>query len=377
MRHADPGVEEAAVELDRLLEVLARHLEFLAVEVVGAHRKPAHGVRGVVFHQVVRAVVELPREAEVQQAGRVDGQNLETEGIALYGLQAQLVGGWNLVVLVQSLSPDAQNADVFLRHQHFEDVLLPHLLLRAHLRHLLHLLDLREVNLAQPLVFGGEGKRGQEVFLLGAGDELAVDEAVEGFYVGGVFLDAFLVGVDGHEFVVLGFEAVGADEGLAALHLAVAVGVVELHFEDGEALVVLLVEEEGAGGEQLEADVVAEHLVLQEERVHLFEVAVPEVALAQQVHRRDVPAQRHQLVAEKYGVRVVMHVQIVHRQLVQSPQALVPQHRRRKVLQLGEVMLGVRPVVRLEKLGEEEDPVGLGGGEDGGLSCFFAHLNLN
>jgi len=123
---------------------------------------------------------------------------------------------------------------------------------------------------------------------------------------------------------------------------------------------------------------VGEQLVVQEERVHLLEVAVAEVALAQQVHRRDVPpAQRHQLVAEKDGVGVVMHVQIVNRQLVQSPQALVAQHRRGKVLQLGEVVLGVRAVVGLQQFCEEEHAVGFGGGEDVRLSRFLAHLNLN
>jgi len=116
VRHADPGVQEAAVQLNRLLEVLARHLEFLAVEVVGAHRKPTHGVRGIVLHQVVRAVVELSREAEVEQAGGVDGQDLEAERVALYCFEAELVGSGNLVVLVESLCPDAENADVFLSH---------------------------------------------------------------------------------------------------------------------------------------------------------------------------------------------------------------------------------------------------------------------
>lgn len=49
MRHADPRIEEAAVQFDGLLEVLPGDLKLLAVEVVGAHGEPADRVRGVVF----------------------------------------------------------------------------------------------------------------------------------------------------------------------------------------------------------------------------------------------------------------------------------------------------------------------------------------
>ena len=41
---------------------------------------------------------------------------------------------------------------------------------------------------------------------------------------------AFLVELDSEEFVLLGFVALCADEGTAALHFAVAVGVFELEF---------------------------------------------------------------------------------------------------------------------------------------------------
>jgi hypothetical protein len=126
------------------------------------------------------------------------------------------------------------------------------------------------------------------LLFLGAGDELAVYQSVECLYVGEIFLDAFGVELDCHEFVFLGLVALGADEGAAALHFAVTVGVLELEFEGGEALFVLFVLEEGAGGQDLETYVVAQQFVLLEEGVHLLEVTVAEVAFAQQVDAGDV-----------------------------------------------------------------------------------------
>jgi hypothetical protein len=43
--HADPREEEALVEDDGFLEVLAGHFVLFAVEVVGADGEPANGVR--------------------------------------------------------------------------------------------------------------------------------------------------------------------------------------------------------------------------------------------------------------------------------------------------------------------------------------------
>jgi hypothetical protein len=55
--HADPREEEALVEDDGFLEVLAGHFVLFAVEVVGADGEPADGVGRVVLYQVVRTVV--------------------------------------------------------------------------------------------------------------------------------------------------------------------------------------------------------------------------------------------------------------------------------------------------------------------------------
>lgn len=69
------------------------------------------------------------------------------------------------------------------------------------------------------------------MFLLSSGHELAVNKTVEGFNVGGVFLNALLIALDSHKFVLLGLVALSADESSAALHLAIAVCVVQLQFE--------------------------------------------------------------------------------------------------------------------------------------------------
>jgi hypothetical protein len=112
--------------------------------------------------------------------------------------------------------------------------------------------------------------------------------------------------------------------------------------------------------------------------VDFLEVPIPEVALAQKVDCRNVAtSESHHLIAEKDGVGVVMHVQVVNCQLVQSPQTLIPQHHRREVLQLCEVMLRVSAVVWLQQFCQKEYSVCFGGCEDGGLLGLFVHLNLN
>lgn len=110
--HADPGKEEAFVEDYCLLEVLASHFVLFAVEVVGAYCEPADGVGGVVFDEVVGAVVELSGEGEVEEAGGVDGEYFEAEGVLFDGFEAEFVGGWDLVVLVECFCAYAKDVCV-------------------------------------------------------------------------------------------------------------------------------------------------------------------------------------------------------------------------------------------------------------------------
>lgn len=72
MCHADPSVKHTLIKNNRFLEVLSRDLIFLAVEVVGAHSEPTHRMRGVVLDQVVRAVIQLTCQAQIQQTGGID-----------------------------------------------------------------------------------------------------------------------------------------------------------------------------------------------------------------------------------------------------------------------------------------------------------------
>jgi hypothetical protein len=119
-------------------------------------------------------------------------------------------------------------------------------------------------------------------------DELTVNEPVECFYICWILLNAFLIRFDGHEFIILRFVALRFDKGSTTLHLLVAVAVIQLHFQGGKALVILLVQEQRTCCQQLEADVVGEQFVLQKERVHLLEVSISEVALAEQIDGSDV-----------------------------------------------------------------------------------------
>lgn len=80
---------------------------------------------------------------------------------------------------------------------------------------------------------------------------------------------------------------------------------------------VLFVVEKGAGGEELEADVVGEEFVLLEEGVDLFEVVVAEVALAQEVEGGDVIlGEGGEFICEEDGVGVVVDVEVIDGEFV-------------------------------------------------------------
>lgn len=97
-----------------------------------------------------------------------------------------------------------------------------------------------------------------------------------------------MIRLNGHQLIVLRLEALSLNESTAAFHLLVTIAVVQLHFQSGQALVILLVQQQGARCQQLEADVVGKKLVLEEEGVHFFEVAVAEVALSKEIDPCDM-----------------------------------------------------------------------------------------
>lgn len=102
--------------------------------------------------------------------------------------------------------------------------------LLSHGWHLVDLFDFCHEDLFEPEIFGGEVKSIQKLFLLRSCDELTVNESIECFYIGWIFLNAFNVLFDCLSFILLGFVALGSDEGLAAFHFAIDIGVVKLHF---------------------------------------------------------------------------------------------------------------------------------------------------
>lgn len=92
MCHSYPSIEEALVEDDCFLKVLPCHLVFLAEEVIGAHCEPADRMRGVVLDQIMRAVIEVADEVEVEQAGGVDWEDFEAKRIFFDSFEAEFIG---------------------------------------------------------------------------------------------------------------------------------------------------------------------------------------------------------------------------------------------------------------------------------------------
>lgn len=62
-------------------------------------------------------VVQLASQSEVEQASGVDGQDFEAKRVSFDGLEAQFIGCWDLVILIESLSSNAEDADVFFGNQ--------------------------------------------------------------------------------------------------------------------------------------------------------------------------------------------------------------------------------------------------------------------
>lgn len=115
--------------------------------------------------------------------------------------------------------------------------------------------------------------------------------------------------------------------------------------------------------------------MLEEERVNLLEIIVPEVALPQQVDGCHVaPRKRYKLVAEEDRIGVVVDVEVVDREIVESAQAFVAQDDGGEGLELNEVVLWVAPVVGLQQLRQEEDPVGLRWSKYCRLLCLSTHI---
>jgi len=75
------------------------------------------------------AIVELPSQAEIEQASRIDWKNLKAQWILFDSFQAEFISCWNLIVLVQCFCFDAQDIDIFLCNQSLKQVLFLYFLI--------------------------------------------------------------------------------------------------------------------------------------------------------------------------------------------------------------------------------------------------------
>jgi hypothetical protein len=148
-----------------------------------------------------------------------------------------------LVILVEGLSSDAEDADVFFGNQQFKDVLLADLFLYD-LHGLFEFFDLGDVDLLQPLVLRREGQRGQQLLLLRAGNQLTVHQPIECLDVGGILLYALLIRLNSHQLVILRLVALRLDIRPAALHLLIAVTTIQLHIQCRQTLLILFIEQQ-------------------------------------------------------------------------------------------------------------------------------------
>ena len=167
----------------------------------------------------------------------------------------------------------------------------------------------------------------------------------------------------------MGLETLGPDKSSAAFHLPIKISILKLELEDIQALIVLLVKEERAGSQDLEADILVEHFVVLEERMDPLVVFVAEVALPHQVHHCDVIiGECQQLVAEEDCVGVIMQVDVLDGELIETLQAFIAEDSGGEGIKFWEKMLEMGAVVGLQDFCHEERPLGFDRGED---SRFF------
>ena len=71
--HSDPGIHEALIEHDGLLEVLSGDFVLFAMEVISTDHEPTDRMCSVVFDQVMGCIIKLSSQAKVQHTGGVNG----------------------------------------------------------------------------------------------------------------------------------------------------------------------------------------------------------------------------------------------------------------------------------------------------------------
>lgn len=85
--------------------------------------------------------------------------------------------------------------------------------------------------------------------------------------------------------------------------------------------------------------------------MHSLVVPVSEVAFAHQVNNSHMIIREcHQLIAEKYGIWVVVQVEVIDGKVIESLKALIAQYRSWECVQFWEEVLRVVSVIGLEQL---------------------------
>ena len=159
-------------------------------------------------------VVKISCLAEVEEAGGIDGKNVETEWIFSDGFEAELMGCWDLIILMICFGLNTQNIDVFLLYKGLEDSLFPGFFMRRN-RLELGLVDVFEtgpIHFLKPIILRRKLQAIEEMILLSSRDQLAGDKPIEGFYICWIFLQAFLIQLYGHQFILLCVVALCLDE---------------------------------------------------------------------------------------------------------------------------------------------------------------------
>lgn len=92
----------------------------------------------------------------------------------------------------------------------------------------------------------------------------------------------------------------------------------------------------------------AEEFVGLEQGMHFLKIIISKVAFSHEVNTADViVGQGDELVAEKDGVWVIVHVEVLYGQIIQFAKALVAEDRCFKCFELLEMMLRMATVIGL------------------------------
>jgi hypothetical protein len=99
--------------------------------------------------------------------------------------------------------------------------------------------------------------------------------------------------------------------------------------------------------------------------MHTFEISISKIAFTHKIdHPNVIIGECEKFITEEDSIGVVMKVEVINCEIIESTEALVVEDSGWEGIQLGEEMLGMGTVVGLKELSEEECSLGFDGGED-------------